>query len=243
MSDMQQQPRCTLSPQGTGQPHQPHSHGLLFQQCHKHYQQPSACTYTTPSRTYHTKNCTCITNCIYVSPTPNSNTTNPLLWPSHTSAPLDCAQSTYNKLTTNPSMLQHQVCLHSFQQQSPPEPRIVTLPSPPPCTHLTNQSHHSIHIKAPLTLNPTMTTMTRPLHNPTGQPSISMHHVDLQIFHAKPSIMPSTLHSIHCLNILSRKLLLDCWIAFSTVSSQGSMQQGCSPCDQRDHHKIHQVHA
>ncbi len=105
MGDTQQQPICTISWWKTRWPHQPRSHRLLFQRCHNHHQQPSACTYTTYSKTYHMWNCNRLTTCTHASPpTLVNNTKNPLLLPCHTTATIDCANSTI--YTTNLQQVQ-----------------------------------------------------------------------------------------------------------------------------------------
>ncbi len=121
-----------------------------------------------------------------------------------------------------------QTCNKSQRALSPSVPTPIPTANPTRATHCipttppnvyppTKPSHHSIPIQALPTLNSPMTTVTTPLHDPTGWPSKSIHHVDLQIFHAKSSTMSSTLHSTHRLRILSCKLSLGCLIASSTV--------------------------
>jgi hypothetical protein len=132
--------------------------------------------YPTPSMTYHMQNCTPTTACTHAPPTLNSNTTNPLLQPCHTSAPLDCAHSTIYAISTQ----------QNLQQQSPPEQHLLHLPPLPQFTHLTNQPHHSIPIQSLPTSNPTMRTVMTPLHDPPGWPTNLILHVGCKYFTPSP---------------------------------------------------------
>jgi hypothetical protein len=83
-----------------------------------------------------------------------------------------------------------------------------------PCTKpITPFNTHS----SPAYIEPNDDGHETPLHDTTGRPSKTIHHVDLQKFHAKPSTMSSTLQSTHRLSILSCKLLPGRWIASSKV--------------------------
>jgi hypothetical protein len=101
-----------------------------------------------------------------------------------------------------------QTCKKSQHSPTPSVPTPIPTAKPTRATHCKPTTPHTIYPPSkpitpfnthpsPAYIEPSNDDRITPLHDPTGWPSESIHHADLQIFHAKASTMSSTLHSTH----------------------------------------------